>query len=140
MSAVATAADPKLLLRQDANGITTLTLNRPNQYNALSEELLSDLQSALDAIGKDEAVRVVVIAGSGPAFCAGADLTARDMKSAQPLDLGAMLDKVEREDESVVEAVQRGMSSRLYESGRYSPKQERGVHHFHRLLADAING
>jgi enoyl-CoA hydratase/carnithine racemase len=74
MSAVTTAADPKLLLRQDVNGITTLTLNRPNQYNALSEELLSDLQSALDAIGKDEAVRVVVIAGSGPAFCAGHDL------------------------------------------------------------------
>jgi enoyl-CoA hydratase/carnithine racemase len=74
MSAVATAADPKLLLRQDANGITTLTLNRPTQYNALSEALLSDLQSALDAIGKDETVRVVVIAGSGPAFCAGHDL------------------------------------------------------------------
>lgn len=47
---------------------------------------------------------------------------------------GAMLDKVEREDESVVEAVQRGISSRLYERGRYSPKREQGVHHFHRLL------
>ncbi len=52
---------------------------------------------------------------------------------------GAMLDKVEREDESVVEAVQRGMASRLYDRGRYSPTQERGVHHFHRLLADALN-
>ena len=60
---------------------------------------------------------------------------------ASLLDQGAggMLDKVEREDESVVEAVQRGMASRLYDRGRYSPTQERGVHHFHRLLADALN-
>ncbi len=52
---------------------------------------------------------------------------------------GAMLDKVEREDESVVEAVQRGIASRLYRSGRYSPKREQGVHHFHRLLSAFLN-
>jgi enoyl-CoA hydratase/carnithine racemase len=69
-----TATEDKLLLRQDARGIATLTLNRPKQYNSLSEELLAELQSALDAIEKDESVRVVVIAGSGPAFCAGHDL------------------------------------------------------------------
>lgn len=51
---------------------------------------------------------------------------------------GAMLDKVEREDESVVEAVQKGIASRLYDRGRYSPKREQGVHHFHRLLAEAL--
>ena len=51
---------------------------------------------------------------------------------------GAMLDKVEREDESVVEAVQRGVSARAYLSGRYSPKREQGVHHFHRLLAQSL--
>jgi enoyl-CoA hydratase/carnithine racemase len=70
----ALAVEEKVLLREDAGGIATLTLNRPHQYNALSEELLSELQSALDAIGRDEAVRVVVIAGNGPAFCAGHDL------------------------------------------------------------------
>lgn len=48
---------------------------------------------------------------------------------------GALLDKVEREDEFVVEGVQQGMKSRIYHTGRYSPKMERGVHHFHRLLA-----
>jgi choline monooxygenase len=48
---------------------------------------------------------------------------------------GAGLDRVEREDEAVVEAVQRGMRSRLYKHGRYSPSQEQGVHHFHRMLA-----
>jgi choline monooxygenase len=47
---------------------------------------------------------------------------------------GGALDRVEREDEAVVEAVQRGVRSRLYHGGRYSPAQERGVHHFHRLL------
>jgi choline monooxygenase len=48
---------------------------------------------------------------------------------------GAGLDRVEREDEAVVERVQRGVRSRLYERGRYSPTRETGVHHFHRMLA-----
>ena len=70
----ATAVEEKILLRSDSSGIATLTLNRPKQYNALSEELLTELQAALRDIEKDEAVRVLVIAGSGPAFCAGHDL------------------------------------------------------------------
>ena len=53
---------------------------------------------------------------------------------------GAALDRVEREDEVIVEAVQRGVRSRLYQRGRYSPRRERGVHHFHRLLARALGG
>jgi enoyl-CoA hydratase/carnithine racemase len=63
-----------LVLRSDAKGVATLTLNRPQQYNALSEELLAQMISALEAIEQDPSVRVVVIAGSGPAFCAGHDL------------------------------------------------------------------
>jgi choline monooxygenase len=51
---------------------------------------------------------------------------------------GASLDRVEREDESIVEAVQRGVRSRLYRRGRYSPKREQGVHQFHRLLAEGL--
>jgi choline monooxygenase len=51
---------------------------------------------------------------------------------------GAGLDRVEREDEAIVEAVQRGVRSRFYDRGRYSPTREQGVHHFHRLLADAL--
>jgi enoyl-CoA hydratase/carnithine racemase len=73
----ATAAAPTnepLLLRHDDRGIVTLTLNRPRQYNALSDALLGELQAQLDAIAADPAVRVVVIAGAGPAFCAGHDL------------------------------------------------------------------
>jgi len=53
---------------------------------------------------------------------------------------GGSLDKVELEDEAVVESVQRGMRSRLYGRGRYSPTQERAVHHFHRLLAKSLSG
>ena len=49
---------------------------------------------------------------------------------------GGGLDRVEREDEAIVEAVQRGVRSRLYDRGRYSPTRESGVHHFHRLLAE----
>jgi choline monooxygenase len=52
---------------------------------------------------------------------------------------GAMLDKVEREDEFVVENVQRGINSRFYESGRFSPTREKGVHHFHSLISQFMN-
>lgn len=51
----------------------------------------------------------------------------------------ADLDRVELEDEAIVENVQRGVSSPLYRRGRYSPKRETGVHHFHRLLAQALS-
>jgi choline monooxygenase len=52
---------------------------------------------------------------------------------------GSGLDRVEREDEAVVESVQRGVRSRAYHNGRYSPARETGVHHFHRLLAELLN-
>lgn len=51
---------------------------------------------------------------------------------------GAILDRVEREDEAVVELVQRGVKSRFYDRGRYSPEREKGVHQFHHLLLEAI--
>ncbi len=52
---------------------------------------------------------------------------------------GADLHSVELEDEAVVESVQRGIRSRLYPGGRFSPTRERGVHHFHRLLAELMS-
>ena len=51
---------------------------------------------------------------------------------------GADLDQVEKEDEEVVEAVQKGIRSRFYDRGRYSPTREKGVHHFHRLLVNSL--
>ena len=53
---------------------------------------------------------------------------------------GADLDRVEREDEMVVENVQKGVRSRIYQRGRYSPTREQGVHHFHRLLVRQLRG
>lgn len=71
--AKAAGSDP-LLLRQDAEGVATLTLNRPAQRNALSLALIEELHAALDSVREDPIVRVVVIAGAGPAFSAGHDL------------------------------------------------------------------
>ena len=51
---------------------------------------------------------------------------------------GSALDRVEMEDEAIVQAVNRGVRSRLYKGGRYSPARERGVHHFHRLLCEFL--
>ena len=52
---------------------------------------------------------------------------------------GGDLDTVELEDEEVVEKVQQGVFSRFYKHGRYSVTREQGTHHFHRLLAEALN-
>jgi choline monooxygenase len=52
---------------------------------------------------------------------------------------GSDLDKVEIEDEEIVENVQKGIVSRFYKHGRYSVTRETGTHHFHRLLADSMN-
>ncbi|MCR9255004.1 MAG: enoyl-CoA hydratase [Alphaproteobacteria bacterium] len=69
------SAEPQdILLSRVENGIATLTLNRPKQRNALSFALMAALQSALDRLKEDAAVKVIVIEGNGPAFCAGHDL------------------------------------------------------------------
>ena len=71
---MAAAAEPMVRRAQDARGVRTLTLNRPQSFNALSEAMLAALQEELDAIAADESVRVVVLAAEGKAFCAGHDL------------------------------------------------------------------
>ncbi|MDP6390084.1 MAG: enoyl-CoA hydratase [Alphaproteobacteria bacterium] len=63
-----------ILLREDAHGVATLTLNRPGARNALSRDMIGTMQAELDAIRDDKSVRVVVIAATGPAFCAGHDM------------------------------------------------------------------
>ncbi len=52
---------------------------------------------------------------------------------------GSILDKVEREDEAIVELVQKGIRSRMYTGGRYSPKRETGTHHLHQLICEFMN-
>ncbi len=62
------------VLTDDANGVRTLTLNRPERLNALNGELLADFAAALDAAATDDSVRVILLRGAGRAFCAGDDL------------------------------------------------------------------
>jgi enoyl-CoA hydratase/carnithine racemase len=66
--------DPLLIRDRDTRGVVTLTLNRPQAFNALSEGMLAALQTELDVLRRDESVRVLVLAAAGKAFCAGHDL------------------------------------------------------------------
>lgn len=68
------AANESLVLRSDADGIATLTLNRPGAFNTLSTPLMQELKARLADIADDASVRVVVLTGAGKAFCAGHDL------------------------------------------------------------------
>jgi len=79
----ATASAP-VLLREDAHGIATLTLNRPAARNSLNEALISALAEALGAIAADRSVRAVVLAANGPAFSAGHDLKELTARRADP--------------------------------------------------------
>jgi enoyl-CoA hydratase/carnithine racemase len=77
-----TSAAP-LLVDIDKRGVATLTLNRPDAFNAMSEDLLDALTAAITALNQNDALRVVVIQANGKAFCAGHDL--KEMR-AQPSD------------------------------------------------------
>src|SRR5487761_2370566 len=66
--------DTPFVLRSDTGGVSTLTLNRPQTRNALSIGMLLALSAELQRAAADASVRVVVLAGAGPAFCAGHDL------------------------------------------------------------------
>jgi len=63
--------NPALIEQKDPRGVVTLTMNRPASFNALSEEMLAALQSALDRLQGDESLRAVVLAAQGKAFSAG---------------------------------------------------------------------
>jgi enoyl-CoA hydratase/carnithine racemase len=79
-----TTDEPLLHRARDARGVVTLTLNRPQAFNALSDAMLEALQTELDTLAGDESVRVLVIAAAGKAFCAGHDL--KEMRAAPSLD------------------------------------------------------
>ncbi len=63
-----------LVLRSDADGIATLTLNAPGSINALSEDMIAALTAELDALAEDRSVKVVILRGQGAHFCAGHNL------------------------------------------------------------------
>jgi len=82
MSAVPQAEQP-ILLREDRDGVCTLTMNRPQQMNLLTSEMLSALQKEFDSFRSDKKVRVVVLTGAGKGFCAGHDL--KEIKALKEL-------------------------------------------------------
>ena len=98
MSAVPQAGQPvaqEILQREDRKGIATLTMNRPAQMNLLTLEMLGALQSAFDAIAKDQSVRVVVLAAAGKGFCAGHDL--KEIRAlGAPEKIGALFETCNR--------------------------------------------
>lgn len=63
-----------LTLAKDALGIATLTLNRPEKHNAMSAQMLADLEHVTGALSADDSVRAVILTGAGKSFCAGGDL------------------------------------------------------------------
>jgi len=73
-------ASPLQLIDDPAPGVRRLTLNRPEKRNALNNELRGTILAALDAADRDDAVRVSILRGAGPAFCAGYDLGADNAK------------------------------------------------------------
>ncbi len=83
MEANPSSSEP-ILLRDDHEGVVTLRLNRPQQFNALSEAMLASLHDVLASLAADPHVRCVVLAGEGKAFCAGHDL--REMRGKPDLD------------------------------------------------------
>ncbi len=66
--------DDALLQTRDERGVVTLTMNRPASFNALSHEMLTALQAALDGVARDDMARAVVLAATGKAFCPGHNL------------------------------------------------------------------
>jgi enoyl-CoA hydratase/carnithine racemase len=90
----ATDAEP-LVLRAFDHGVATLTLNRPRQFNAISVKMLDVLQSELDRIAADPAIRVVVITGAGSAFSGGHDLKEMMANRSEPF-IGDLFERCSR--------------------------------------------
>lgn len=95
-----------ILLRQlDGDGVLRLTMNDARRRNALSKSMLAALGTAFDDAGNDPAVRVVVLAANGPAFCAGHDLKEMTAGRAQPDDGRAYFSKIMAMCSGVMQAI-----------------------------------
>jgi enoyl-CoA hydratase/carnithine racemase len=86
MSAVPQAGEPHVL-REERDGVCTLTLNRPQQMNLLTSEMIAALQGAFQEIASNQKIRVVILAATGKGFCAGHDLKEiRDLKELPKIE------------------------------------------------------
>lgn len=78
------------------DGVATLTLNRPDKLNSFNEQMHGEIRDALDGMLKDETVRCLILTGAGRGFCAGQDLSDRQMQAGDdtPFDLGDTLERL----------------------------------------------
>lgn len=88
-----------MLFRQE-QGVATISLNRPEVYNALNDEITYELQDAFKAVAKDESVRVVVLTGEGKAFCSG-----QDLKAASGQEKRSFLDSLHKRYNPIIRAM-----------------------------------
>jgi enoyl-CoA hydratase len=100
----------KTLLYEKADGVATITLNRPKAFNALNDELMGELDRLMDEVAADDEVKAVIITGNAKAFAAGGDIAY--MASADPLKAEAFIalchraiDKIENLDKPVIAAI-----------------------------------
>lgn len=106
------ATDSPLVLRESQGAVVRLTLNRPQQFNALSVAMMDALSAELKQIGQDTSIRVIVIAGSGKAFCAGHDLNEllaqpdTDAQRALFEQCGRLMMQIQRLPQPVIAQVQ----------------------------------
>lgn len=90
----------KFLLVRTENGVCTISLNRPEVYNALNDEITFELQDVLKAVAKDDTARVVVLTGEGKAFCSG-----QDLKSAAGQEKRSFMDSLHRRYNPIIRAM-----------------------------------
>ncbi|XVF28199.1 hypothetical protein REPUB_Repub15cG0008300 [Reevesia pubescens] len=72
------SSEKLILVTREPDGIATITINRPASLNSLTRPMIIDLAQAFKALGRDDSVRVIILSGSGRAFCSGVDLTAAE--------------------------------------------------------------
>ncbi len=90
----------KFLRYQFANGVGMITLNRPEVYNALNDEITFELQDALKVVARDETVRAVVLTGEGKAFCSG-----QDLKASSGQEKRSFLDSLHKRYNPIIRAI-----------------------------------
>lgn len=98
------------ILYEARDGVATLTLNRSQVRNAISRELLQRLEELVTALRFDASVRVVIVTGNGPAFCAGADLKERATMTPDDVrsflhTIGCVFEDIDKLDKAVIAAI-----------------------------------
>ena len=92
----------EFLKYESANGTGTITLNRPEVYNALNDEITYELQDVLKKVSRDPEVRVVVLTGEGKAFCSG-----QDLKSGSPEQKRSFIDSLHKRYNPIIRAIRK---------------------------------